>query len=47
MTVTEFARLGGFARAKSLTKAERSDHGKKAATARWAKVKKAAKASAA
>jgi hypothetical protein len=43
MDVREFARLGGKARAKKLTKAERRESAKAAAQARWAKQKKAAK----
>ncbi len=41
MTVTEFARLGGLARAASLTAAERSAIAKKAVTARELKRRKA------
>jgi len=40
MTVTEFARLGGKAKAKKLTKAQRRASARKAALARWAKTKK-------
>jgi hypothetical protein len=43
-TVEEYkkriASSGGFGRAKALTKKERKDSAKKAARARWAKVKK-------
>ena len=35
----ELGRKGGFARAKALTKAQRSESGRKAIAARWAKVK--------
>jgi hypothetical protein len=37
MDITEFARLGGLARAKSLTRAQRVASAKKAIRARWAK----------
>ena len=37
LTITEFARLGGIARAKSMTKAQRVASAKHAITARWAK----------
>ncbi len=35
LTVTEFARLGGKARQKSQTKAQRSEAARKAVNARW------------
>ena len=35
----QLGRKGGFARAQAMTKAERSDAGKKAINARWAKVR--------
>jgi hypothetical protein len=35
MSVIEFARLGGHARAKKLTKDQKSRIGRKAAKARW------------
>jgi len=37
LTITEFARLGGHARAKSMTKAQRVASAKKAIAVRWAK----------
>jgi len=37
MDVTEFASLGGRARADSLTAAQRSDQARRAVEARWAK----------
>ena len=43
MTVSEMARLGGQARAKSLTAAQRREIAKKAVTAREAKRKKESK----
>jgi hypothetical protein len=36
----EFGKRGGQARAKKLTKQERQDSARRAAQARWAKVKK-------
>lgn len=39
MTVSELARLGGKARAKKLSKEEKSAIGKKGAEVRWGKVK--------
>lgn len=39
MTIKEMASLGGKARAKKLTKAQRRAIGKKAIAARWAKQK--------
>ena len=41
LTITEFARMGGFALAKKRTKKQRSDAARKAVIARWAKAKKA------
>ena len=38
-TTEEIGRLGGFARAKKLSKAQRSRQSKAAAIARWKKVK--------
>ena len=38
---SQFARLGGLARAKKLTKAERKASAKKAVEARWLKQQKA------
>jgi len=40
MTIREMASMGGKARAKKLTKAERKAIGKKAIAARWAKERK-------
>jgi hypothetical protein len=40
MTITEFARKGGKARAKALTKQRRREIATKAINARWAKAKK-------
>lgn len=40
VNVTEVARLGGEARARKLTPAQRSAIARKAAKARWAKEKK-------
>ena len=40
MEVSEMARLGGLARAKKLTKAERKASAKKAVEARWSNRKK-------
>ncbi len=37
LTIQEFARLGGKARSKKLTKTQRSQAASKAAIARWAK----------
>jgi hypothetical protein len=42
VNVTEAGRKGGKARAKSMTKAERSEAARKAVQARWAKAKKKA-----
>jgi len=39
MTVSEMARLGGKARAKKLTKAQRRESARKAAQARWDRAK--------
>jgi hypothetical protein len=39
MTVREMARLGGKATAKKLTAEQRKESARKAAQARWAKVK--------
>jgi hypothetical protein len=39
LTITEFARMGGKALAKKLTKKQRSDSARRAAQARWAKKK--------
>jgi len=44
MDVSEMARMGGKARAKKMTKQERSDSARKAIQARWAKAKAAKKA---
>ena len=38
LTALELSRRGGLARMGRLTKAERSELGRKAATARWARV---------
>ena len=38
MDVREFARLGGKARARKMSKQERSDAARKAVQARWAKA---------
>ena len=40
LTLEEFARLGGHARAKSMTKAERKASARRAINARWNKTKK-------
>ena len=40
LTVTEFARLGGKARAKKLSKKRRVEIAKAATAARWAKYRK-------
>ena len=40
LTVKEFASLGGKARAKTLTKKQRSQQARKAINARWAKREK-------
>jgi hypothetical protein len=40
LTITEFARMGGKALAKKMTKKERKESARKAAQARWAKEKK-------
>lgn len=37
LTITEFARMGGIARSKSLTRDERVKAAKKAINARWAR----------
>jgi hypothetical protein len=42
MDVSEMARMGGHARAKKMTKAERSESARKAINARWEKVRKKA-----
>ena len=42
-TAEEMGRKGGKARAAGMTKEERSEAARAAVTARWAKVKKAAK----
>jgi len=39
LTVSEFARIGGKARAQKLTPEERQESARKAAQARWAKEK--------
>lgn len=39
LTITEFARMGGKARAKKLTKARRQEIAQKANEARWAKAR--------
>lgn len=44
LTITEFARMGGKALAKTMTKKQRSDSAKKAAEARWAKERAKTKA---
>lgn len=43
LSITDFARMGGKARAQKLTKEERSESARKAVTARWAKFDKALK----
>ena len=40
MTVNQFARLGGLARAASMTPSERAASASKAAKARWKKYRK-------
>jgi hypothetical protein len=45
LTITEFARMGGKALAKKMTKKERQESARKAAQARWSKVKKQKSAS--
>jgi len=40
LTIKEFASLGGKARAKKLTKKQRSQQARKAINARWARKKK-------
>jgi hypothetical protein len=40
LTVSEFARMGGKARAKKLSADERKASARKAVQARWAKAKK-------
>lgn len=42
LSLAEFAARGGAARAKNMTKAERSEASRAAVNARWAAVKKAA-----
>lgn len=44
MEVSEMARMGGKARWKGTTKEERSEAGRKAIAARWAKAKATKKA---
>jgi len=44
LSITDFARLCGKARAKKMTKAERSESSRKAVLARWKKAKKGGKA---
>jgi hypothetical protein len=39
LTLTEFARMGGKARAQKLSKDERQESARRAAQARWAKKK--------
>ncbi|MGH9515279.1 MAG: hypothetical protein ACRD3P_06335 [Terriglobales bacterium] len=39
LTVTEFARMGGKALAKKMTKQERQESARRAAQSRWAKAK--------
>ena len=39
LTLSEFARIGGNARAAKLTKEQRAESARKAAQARWAKKK--------
>jgi hypothetical protein len=39
LTIQEFARLGGKARAQKMSKQQRKDSAKKAAQARWSKKK--------
>jgi hypothetical protein len=40
LTISDFARMGGKARAKKLTPQERKESARKAVQARWAKAKK-------
>jgi hypothetical protein len=40
LTLAEFARLGGKARAKTMTAQQRKESARKAVQARWAKSKK-------
>ena len=40
LTIQEFARMGGKALAKKMTKEQRSEKMRRAVKARWAKVKK-------
>jgi hypothetical protein len=40
LTVTEFARMGGKALAKKMTKQQRQEAARRAAQARWAKARK-------
>lgn len=39
-TISDMARLGGLARAKKMSKKQRSEMGKKMAEKRWGKVRK-------
>jgi hypothetical protein len=39
LTIQEFARMGGHARAKKLTETQRKESARRAAQARWAKAK--------
>jgi hypothetical protein len=41
LTIQEFARMGGKARARKLTAEQRSESARKAINARWAKTEKA------
>lgn len=43
LTISEMAKMGGKARAKSLTAAQRKAIGRKAIAARWAKPRKGGK----
>jgi hypothetical protein len=40
LSIQEFARMGGHARAKKLTEKQRKESARRAAQARWAKAKK-------
>jgi hypothetical protein len=40
LTIQEFARMGGHARAKKLSETQRKESARCAAQARWAKAKK-------
>jgi hypothetical protein len=40
LTITEFARMGGKALAKKMTKQERQESARRASLARWAKQKR-------